>query len=128
MSDIRKSYVEATINHPQTPSKNTPNMASAANDSNLPSLSSPVPPCGNDSQRYRDGLPQLFAGQNWPLAATATGKHRHDASMMHRFFSELINSKTIISSSFNDIDLSCIMLTDCCVWRRWGRGTMVAIG
>jgi hypothetical protein len=68
-------------------------MASAANNSNLPSLSSPVPPYGNDGQRYRDGLPQLFAGQNWPLAAAATGKHRHDASMTRRAFTELINSK-----------------------------------
>ena len=39
-------------------------MASAANDSELSALSSPVPPCGNDSQRYRDGLPQLFYGRN----------------------------------------------------------------
>ena len=35
-------------------------MAFAANDSDLPSLSSPVPPCGNDNQRYRDGSPQLL--------------------------------------------------------------------
>ena len=29
-----------------------------------------------------DGLPQLFANQNQPLAAAATGKHdRHNASM-----------------------------------------------
>jgi len=81
---IRNSYVGATINHPQTPPENTPNMASAADDSKLPSLSSPVPPCGNDSQRYRDGLPQLFSGQNRPVAAAATGKHRHDASMTRR--------------------------------------------
>jgi hypothetical protein len=81
---IRNSYVGATINHPQTPSENTPNMASAANDSKLPSLSSPVPPWGNDSQRYRDGLPQLFYGQNRPVAAAATGKHRHDASTTRR--------------------------------------------
>jgi hypothetical protein len=68
-------------------------MASAANNSNLPLLSSPVPPCGNNGQRYRDGLPQLFAGQNWPLAAAATGKHRHNALTMRRAFTELINSK-----------------------------------
>jgi len=49
-------------------------MASAANDSNLLSLTSPVPPCGNDGQRYKDGLLQLFAGQNRPLVAAATGK------------------------------------------------------
>jgi hypothetical protein len=30
------SYVGATINHPQTPPENTPNMASAADDSELP--------------------------------------------------------------------------------------------
>jgi hypothetical protein len=36
--------------------------------------------------------------------------------------------RTIISSSFNDIDLSHIMLADCCVRRRRGRGTMVAVG
>jgi hypothetical protein len=68
-------------------------MASAAEDSNLSSLSSPVPPCGNDGQRYRDGSLQLFAGQNWPLATTVTGKHRHNALMTHRAFTELINSK-----------------------------------
>jgi hypothetical protein len=77
----------------KTPSKNTPNMASAANNSNLSSLSSPVPPCGKDGQRYREGLPQLFAGRNQPLAAAATGKHRHDASTTGRAFTELINSK-----------------------------------
>jgi hypothetical protein len=27
-----------------------------------PRRSFPVPPCGNESQRYGDGLPQLFAG------------------------------------------------------------------
>jgi hypothetical protein len=27
-----------------------------------------------------------------------------------------------------DIDLLCIMLADCCVQRRWGQGTMVAVG
>jgi hypothetical protein len=78
------SYVGAAINHPQTPPENTPNMASAANDSKLPSLSSPDPPCKNDGQRYRDGLPQLFAGRNRPVAAAATGKHRHDVSTTHR--------------------------------------------
>jgi hypothetical protein len=77
----------------KSPSKNTPNMASAANDSNLPSLSSPVPPCGNNGQRCRDGLLQLFAGRNWPLAAAATGKHRHNASTMRCAFTEQINSK-----------------------------------
>ena len=83
---IRNSYVGATINHPQTPPENTPNMASASDDSDLPSLSSPVPPCGNDGQRYSDGLPPLFAGRNRPLAAAATGKHRHDVSTMRRAF------------------------------------------
>ena len=81
-----KSYVGATINHPRIPPENTPNMASEADDSDLPSLSSPVPPCGNDGQRYSDGLPHLFAGQNRPLAAAATGKHRHDVSTMRRAF------------------------------------------
>ena len=57
-----------------------PTKVSAADDSELPSLSSPVPPCGNDSQRYRDGLPQLVSGRNRPVAAAATGKHRHDES------------------------------------------------
>jgi hypothetical protein len=81
---IRNSYIGATINHPQTPPDITPNMASAADDSKLPSLSSPVPLCRNDSQRYMDGLPQLFSGQNRPVAATATGKHRHDTSTTPR--------------------------------------------
>ena len=58
-----------------------------------PSLSSPVPPSGNDRQRYRDGSPQLFSGQNRPVAAAATGKHRHDASTTRRAFTWLINSK-----------------------------------
>ncbi len=93
MYDVRKSYVEATINHPRNTLKNTPNMASVANDSSLPSLSSPVLPCGNNGQRYIDGLLQLFAGQNWPLAAAATGKHGHDASTTRCAFTELINSK-----------------------------------
>ena len=43
---IRNSYVGATINHPQTPPESTPNMAFAADNSTLPSLSSLVPPCG----------------------------------------------------------------------------------
>jgi hypothetical protein len=54
-------YVGSTINHHRIPPENTLNMASAADDSKLPSLSSPVPPSGNDSQRYRDGSPQLFS-------------------------------------------------------------------
>ncbi len=36
--------------------------------------------------------------------------------------------KTIISSSFNNIDLLRIMLTDCCVQWRQGRGTMEPVG
>ena len=62
------------MNHPQTPPEITTNMASDADDSKLPSLYSLVPPCGNDSQRYSDGLLQLFSGQNWPLAAAATAR------------------------------------------------------
>ena len=49
MGSIRNSYVGAMINYPQTPPENTPNMASAADDSELSELSSPVLPCGNDS-------------------------------------------------------------------------------
>ncbi len=93
MGSIRNSYVGASINHPQTPSENTPNMASTADDNELPSLSSPVSPCRNDSQRYRDGLPQLFSGQNRPVVAAATGKHRHDALTTHHATALLINSK-----------------------------------
>ncbi len=80
------SYVGATINHPRIPPENTPNMASALDDSKLPSLSSPVPPSGNDSQRYKDGSPQLFSSRNLPVAAAATGKHRHFASTTRRAF------------------------------------------
>jgi hypothetical protein len=61
-------------------------MDSASNDTNLQSLSSPVLPCRNNGQRYINGLPQLFADQNWPLAAAATGKHGHDASTTRRAF------------------------------------------
>jgi hypothetical protein len=68
-------------------------MASTANNSNLPSLSSLVLSCKNYSQRYRDGLPQHIDGFNWPLAAAATGKHRHDTLTMRCAFTELINSK-----------------------------------
>ncbi len=80
----KNCYVGSTINH--HPNTLTLTMASAANDSDLPSLSSPVPPCRNNSQRYRDGLWKLFVGQTWPLAAAATGKHRHDASSKRRAF------------------------------------------
>ena len=69
------------MNHPRIPPENTPNMASAADDNELPSLSSPVPPSGNDSQRYRDGSRELFSGRNWSVAAATTGEHRHDALM-----------------------------------------------
>ena len=108
-------------------------MASAADDSNLPSPSSLFPPCGNDGQeRYRDGAPQLVVRQNRPLAAAATVKHRHYASTMRRAFIWLIKIvKTIISSSFNDMDLSLvalIVLAEYCVRRRRGRGTMAAVG
>ena len=96
-------------------------MASAADDIDLPSLSSPVLACGNDGQRYRDG-------QNRTLAAAATGKHRQNASTNCRVLTWLINNKKITSSSFNDIDLLHIMLIDCCVRRRRGRGTMAAVG
>ena len=80
------SYVTSTVFQATQPPENTPNMASAADDSELPSLSSPVPPCGNDSQRYRDGLPKLFASQNRPVAAATAGKHGHDASTTRRAF------------------------------------------
>ena len=83
---VRGKNVGATMITLETPPENTPNMASTANDSNLSSLSSPVLPYGNDGQRYRDGLPQLFSGQSWPLAAAAIGKHRQNASSMHRAF------------------------------------------
>jgi hypothetical protein len=39
------------------------------------------------------GYCNFFAGQNWPLAAAATGKYRHDASTMRRAFTKLVNSK-----------------------------------
>ncbi len=80
------SYVTSTVFQATQPQENTPNMASAANDSKLPSLSSPIPPCGNDSQRYKDGLPKLFSGQNRPVAAATAGKHGHHASTTRRAF------------------------------------------
>jgi hypothetical protein len=69
---IRNSYVGDTINHPQTLPENTPNMATATNDSKLPSLSFPVPPCGNNSQRYRDGFLLFF----WPKSASGSRRNR----------------------------------------------------
>jgi hypothetical protein len=66
--------------------KHTPNMASADDDNGIPSLSSPVPPRGNDGYRYWDGLQQLFVRQNWPPTAAATSKHRHGATTMRRAF------------------------------------------
>jgi hypothetical protein len=80
------SYVISTVLQATQPPENTPNMASAADNSELPSLPSPVPPCGNDSQRYRDGLPKLFSGRNQPVAAATAGKHGHDASTTCRAF------------------------------------------
>jgi hypothetical protein len=68
-------------------------MASAADNSDLPSLSSPVLPCGIGGQRYRDGLAQLFVGQTWPLAAATTGEHRHDVSTTRCAITKLVNSK-----------------------------------
>ena len=38
MGSKNNSYVGAAINHPQTPPENAPNMASADDDSELPSL------------------------------------------------------------------------------------------
>jgi len=61
-------------------------MASADDDSGIPSLSAPVPPRGNDGQRYRDGLPQRFVRQNCPPTAAATVKHRHGAPTTRRVF------------------------------------------
>jgi len=61
-------------------------MAYANNDNGIPSLSALVPPRENDRYRYRDGLPQLFARQNWPPTAAATSKHRHGATTMRRAF------------------------------------------
>jgi hypothetical protein len=40
----------------------------------------------------------------------------------------LFNSKKICFSSFNDVDLFCSMLADCCMPRCRGWGTMVAVG
>ena len=88
LSNVKKSYIGATTNHFQTPSKNTPNMASASatDDRDLPSLSSPVLPCGNNGQLYEDVVPQLCFGQNLPPAAAAPGKHRHDTLMTRHAF------------------------------------------
>jgi hypothetical protein len=61
-------------------------MASANNDSGIPSLSALVLPCRNNSQRYSDGLPKIFVGQKQLPAATATCKHRHGTLTMHREF------------------------------------------
>ena len=47
-----KSYVGATLNLPQNTLKKHPQHGPAANDSNLPSISSPFLPCRNDGQRY----------------------------------------------------------------------------
>jgi hypothetical protein len=55
-------------------------MASANDNSGIPSLSTPVPGHRRNGQWYRDGLPQLFVSQNWPLAAAATGKHMQGMS------------------------------------------------
>jgi hypothetical protein len=62
-------------------------MASANNNSGIPSLSAPVAPGGNDGQKYNDVLPQLFVCQNWPPAAAATNKHRHGTSTMRHAIS-----------------------------------------
>jgi hypothetical protein len=44
---------------PTIKSPNTPNMASANCDSDIPSLSALAVSCRNNGQRYRDGLLQL---------------------------------------------------------------------
>ena len=44
------SYVVAAYKPPNTPPKPS-NMVSADDDSGIPSLTAPVPPCGNDGQR-----------------------------------------------------------------------------
>ena len=80
---IRRNYLG--INTSVIEEKNT-NMASADDSSGIPLLSAPVPPRGNDGQRYRDGLPQHFVHQNCPPTAAATVKHRHDASTMRCVF------------------------------------------
>ena len=41
---------------------------------------------GNDSQRYRDGSPQLFSRRNRQVAADSTGKHRHNVLTTCRAF------------------------------------------
>jgi hypothetical protein len=61
------------INHLDLYQKNISKMASANNESSIPSLSAPVLPRRKDGQTYIDGLPQLFVGQNWPLVAIAIG-------------------------------------------------------
>jgi hypothetical protein len=88
------SYAEVTINHLDLLQKK--NMASANNNSDIPSLSVLVPPQGNVGQKYNDGLPELYVGQNWPPAAAATGKYRHSTSTMRCAFTKLINSNKYI--------------------------------
>ena len=83
---IRQMIEIPTYGYDKLPRKHTPNMASADDVNGIPSLSSLVPPHGNDGYRYKDGLPQLFVRQNWPSTAAATGKHRHGATMMRRAF------------------------------------------
>ncbi len=61
-------------------------MASANDDNGIASLSVSVLLRKNKGYRYRDGLPQLFARQNWPLTAAATSKHRQGATTMRRAF------------------------------------------
>jgi len=73
---IRRNYVG--IYTTVIEEKNT-NMVSADDDSGIPSLSAPVPPRGNDSQRPIEQSPALFAGGNRSPTAAATRKHRHGA-------------------------------------------------
>jgi hypothetical protein len=74
-------------------------MASANNNSSIPSLSAPVPLHRKDGRKFYDGLPQLFVGRNWPPAAATTGKQRHGALTICRAFTYLINSNKDIFSS-----------------------------
>jgi hypothetical protein len=84
--NISKLLVIPTYGYDKNNHRISPNMASAANDSGTLLLCALVPPSGIDAQRYKDGSPIFFPGRNRPLAAAATGKHRHDVSTMRRAF------------------------------------------
>jgi hypothetical protein len=127
LSDARKSYVQATINQPRNTLKKHPKYGFCRRRYRPPVTVLPGSGMRKRRSKVQRWLPHLFAGQNRTLAAAATGKHRQNASTICRVLTWLINNKKITSSRF-DIDLLHIMLIDCCVRRRRGRGTMAAVG